>query len=160
MLDRDNNHIKLIDFGFAFAFNIDNKGGFPYYFYERTFDLICALNIIMAISNADIKRSIDSFKNLQDVNEVVLKSWQLRKDMQRINKYYSNLLNLINKLDSWYPLNKSDESSVSDVSKGQSAIFDVIKDEIENFSICEQLYLCFYFYIYITCSCHSFKNST
>ncbi|CAF3662463.1 unnamed protein product [Rotaria sp. Silwood1] len=114
----------------------------------------------MAISNADIKRSIDSFKNLQDVNEVVLKSWQLRKDMQRINKYYSNLLNLINKLDSWYPLNKSDESSVSDVSKGQSAIFDVIKDEIENFSICEQLYLCFYFYIYITCSCHSFKNST
>ncbi|CAF4768639.1 unnamed protein product, partial [Rotaria sp. Silwood2] len=75
MLDSDNNHIKLIDFGFAFASDMDNKGGsveiigalryasesfldlclkllsgrgFPYYFYERTFDLICALNIIMA----------------------------------------------------------------------------------------------------------------
>ncbi|CAF3827458.1 unnamed protein product [Rotaria sp. Silwood1] len=173
MLDRDSNHIKLIDFGFAFAFNMDNKGGsidiigpltyanepfldfyskllkgqeFPYYFYERTFDLICALNIIMAMSNADIERSIDSFNSLQDVNEVVLKSLQLWKDTQRTNKHYSNLLKLIKKLDSWYPSdesnesdesdesnesNESDESSVSHVSKDQSAIFDVIKDEIE-----------------------------
>ncbi|CAF4671752.1 unnamed protein product, partial [Rotaria sp. Silwood2] len=68
--------------------------GFPYYFYERTFDLICALNIIMAISNADITRNIDSFKNLQYVNKVVLKSLQLWKDAQRTNKHYSNLLNL------------------------------------------------------------------
>ncbi|CAF1343677.1 unnamed protein product [Rotaria sp. Silwood1] len=93
---RDSNHIK----------------GFPCYFYERTFDLICALNIIMVMN----------------VNEVVLKSLQLWKDTQRTNKHYSNLLNLIKKLDSWYPL---DESSVSHVSKDQSAIFDVIKDEIE-----------------------------
>ncbi|CAF4633581.1 unnamed protein product, partial [Rotaria sp. Silwood2] len=167
MLDPDNNHIKLIDFGFAFAFNMDNKGGsieiigplryasesfldfyskllkgqkFPYYFYERTFDLVCALNIIMAMSNADIERSIDSFKNLQDVNEVALKSLQLWKDTQRTNKHYSKLLKLIKKLDSWYPSddsnqsdesNESDESSVSHVSKDQSAIFDVIKDKIE-----------------------------
>ncbi|CAF0951831.1 unnamed protein product [Rotaria sp. Silwood1] len=27
MLDRDSNHIKLIDFGFAIAFNTNNKGG-------------------------------------------------------------------------------------------------------------------------------------
>ncbi|CAF5171528.1 unnamed protein product, partial [Rotaria sp. Silwood1] len=134
MLDRDSNHIKLIDFGFAFAFDTDNKGGsidiigplafasepflhlyskllkgqdFPYYFYERTFDLICALNIIMAMSNVDIKRSIDSFIYLQDVNELVLKSLQLWKDTRRTNKYYSKLLKLIKKLDSWYPLDES-----------------------------------------------------
>ncbi|CAF3888501.1 unnamed protein product [Rotaria sp. Silwood1] len=84
VIHRDSNHIKLIDFVFAFAFNMDNKGssieiigpltyasepfldlylellsdrGFPYYFSERTFDLICALNIIMAMSNVDIERS-------------------------------------------------------------------------------------------------------
>ncbi|CAF3814577.1 unnamed protein product [Rotaria sp. Silwood1] len=56
---------------------VDQIQGFPYYFYERTFDLICALNIIMAMSNADMKRSIDSFKNLQDVNKVALKSLEL-----------------------------------------------------------------------------------
>ncbi|CAF3856002.1 unnamed protein product, partial [Rotaria sp. Silwood1] len=158
MLDHDSNHIKLIDFGFAFAFDTDNKGGsidiigplafaskpfldlyskllkgqgFPYYFYERTFDLICALNIIMAMSNVHVKQTIDSFIYLKDVNELVLKSLQLWKDTRRTNKYYSNLLNLIEKLDSWYPLDESDESSVSHVSKDQSAIFDVIKDEIE-----------------------------
>ncbi|CAF1542217.1 unnamed protein product, partial [Rotaria sp. Silwood1] len=167
MLDHDSNHIKLIDFGFAFAFDTDNKGGsidilgplafaskpfldlyskllkrqgFPYYFYERTFDLICALNIIMAMSNADIKRTIDSFIYLQDVNELVLKSLQLWKDTRQ-------------KLDSWYPLDESDgsnessvshvsndqsaesdQSSISNVSQGQSdqsAIFDIIKDDIE-----------------------------
>ncbi|CAF1417808.1 unnamed protein product, partial [Rotaria sp. Silwood1] len=83
VIHRDSNHIKLIDFVFAFVFNMDNKGdsieiigpltyasepfldlylellsdrGFPYYFYERTFDLICVLNIIMAMSNVDIER--------------------------------------------------------------------------------------------------------
>ncbi|CAF4005588.1 unnamed protein product [Rotaria sordida] len=186
MLDRDTNHIKLIDFGFAFAFDTDNKGGsihvigplafasepflnlysrllkgqdFPYYFYERTFDLICTLNIIMAMSNADINRSINSFIYLQDVNEVVFKSLELWKDTQRTNKHYSKLLKLIEKLDSWYPFDESnesnepdesnessvshvsndqsaesDQSSISNVSQGQSdksAIFDILKDKIE-----------------------------
>ncbi|CAF1551310.1 unnamed protein product, partial [Rotaria sp. Silwood1] len=170
MLDRDSNHIKLIDFGFAISVNIDNKGGsiemvgsltyasesfldlysklltgrgFPYYFYEPAFDLICALNVIMAMSNADIKRSINAIRILQDVNEIVLKSSQLWKDTKHTNKHYSNLVTLIKKLDSWYPFcrldesddsNDSDPPSISNVSKrqsDQSAIFDVIKDEIE-----------------------------
>ncbi|CAF4857689.1 unnamed protein product [Rotaria sp. Silwood1] len=86
VIHRDSNHIKLIDFGpliYACESFLDlylkllSGQGFPYYFYERTFDLICALNIIMAMSNADMKRSIDSFKNLQDVNKVALKSLEL-----------------------------------------------------------------------------------
>ncbi|CAF1566707.1 unnamed protein product, partial [Rotaria sp. Silwood1] len=89
MLDRDTNHIKLTDFGYAIACNMNNKGRkirivgpltyatqsfldvklkiltreLPkdhYYCYEPTFDLISALNIIMTVTNADIKRKIDS----------------------------------------------------------------------------------------------------
>ncbi|CAM4968178.1 unnamed protein product [Rotaria socialis] len=175
MLDRDSNHIKLIDFGFAIAVNIDNKGGsidiigsltyasesfldfylkllnrhqFPYYFYETAFDLICALHIIMAMNNADIKRSINAIHILQDVKERVLKSSQLWKDTKRTNTHYSNLFTLIEKLDdSWYPfcrlektddsddeIDDSDQELISDISKmqsDQSAIFDVIKYELE-----------------------------
>ncbi|CAF3369654.1 unnamed protein product [Rotaria socialis] len=181
MLDRDSNHIKLIDFGFAIAVNINNKGGsihiigplsyasepfldyyskvltrwIPYYFYELEFDLICALNIIMSMVNADIKRSIDAIRILQDVKERVLKSSQLWKDTKRTNKHYSNLFALIKKLkDAWYPfyrLEKTDDSDdeiddsdykiddtdqelIPDISKmqaDQSAIFDAIKYELE-----------------------------
>ncbi|CAF4584112.1 unnamed protein product [Rotaria socialis] len=181
MLDRDSNHIKLIDFGFAIAVNINNKGGsihiigplsyasepfldyyskvltrwMPYYFYELEFDLICALNIIMSMVNADIKRSIDAIRILQDVKERVLKSSQLWKDTKRTNKHYSNLFALIKKLkDAWYPfyrLEKTDDSDdeiddsdykiddtdqelIPDISKmqaDQSAIFDAIKCELE-----------------------------
>ncbi|CAF4127087.1 unnamed protein product, partial [Rotaria sordida] len=165
MLDRDTNQIKLIDFGFAIACNMDNKGGsiriigpfayatqsflkfylkllagqmFPYYFYEPTFDLISALNIIMMMSNADIKRSIDSLKKSQDVKELVSKSLQLWKDIQCTNKRYSNLLNLINKLNSGYSLDYSDESSVDDVSKDESdesPVGDVAKDESDELPV-------------------------
>ncbi|CAF5079692.1 unnamed protein product, partial [Rotaria sp. Silwood1] len=185
MLDRDTNHIKLTDFGYAIACNMNNKGRkirivgpltyatqsfldvklkiltreLPkdhYYCYEPTFDLISALNIIMTVTNADIKRKIDSIDILEDKEEIVSQSLQLWKDTQRTNKHYSNLLNLINKLDtgdSFYEsgelsvfdvskdeLIESDESSIFNVSKNQSdpsAIFDVIKDEVENFSIYE-----------------------
>ncbi|CAM4743378.1 unnamed protein product [Rotaria magnacalcarata] len=182
MLDRDSNHIKLIDFGFAIAVNIDNKGGciyiigpltyasepfldyyskvlaggiIPYYFYEPEFNLICALNIIMSMANADVKRSINAIRILKDVNERVLKSSQLWKDTKRTNEHYSNLFTLIEKLNnSWYPfcrLEKTDDSDdeiddsdykiddidqelIPDISKiqaDQSAIFDTIKYELE-----------------------------
>ncbi|CAF4056716.1 unnamed protein product [Rotaria sp. Silwood1] len=176
MLDRDTNHIKLIDFGFAIACNTKNKkhsiqiiGPLTYtsqsfldvylkivtrniyvnhyYCYEPTFDLISALNIIMTMNNADIKQSIDSIDILEDEEESVSQSLQLWKDTQRTNKHYSNLLNLINKLDSgdsFYESGdlsdsdvskdesiESDEPSISTVSKDPAAIFVVIKDEIE-----------------------------
>ena len=106
MVDRHTNHIKLIDFGFAMACNTNNKGGsmrfvgplrfatqnflkfylkvlnnkeFPYYFYEPTFDLICALNIIMVMSNADIERKIESIARIQDQKEIISKSLKLWK---------------------------------------------------------------------------------
>ncbi|CAF4918046.1 unnamed protein product [Rotaria sp. Silwood1] len=193
MLDRDTNHIKLIDFSFAIQCNMANKGGSIYilgpftytsqsflnaylkvltgnryndYCYEPTFDLISALNIIMTMNNVDIKQSIDSIDILEDEKERISQSLQLWKDILRTNKHYSNLLNLINKLDigdSFYKSDElsvsdilkdesiesdqssisnvsidesieSDQSSISNVSKNQSdpsAIFDVIKDEIE-----------------------------
>ncbi|CAF3709993.1 unnamed protein product [Rotaria socialis] len=165
MLDPDSNHIKLINFGFAFAFNTDNQGGrmraiapriyatepiyklylrvlagkdHSYYFYERTFDLICAINIIMAISNRDIDRRISSINKSHDENEIVLKSLQLWKDTKRTNKQYSNLLNLIGKLNFWFPFDGSDESSVSDVSEEQSdrsSIFDVSEEQSDQSSV-------------------------
>ncbi|CAF3487568.1 unnamed protein product [Rotaria sp. Silwood1] len=101
----------------------------------------------MIISNADIERSMNAIKILPDINEIVSKSLQLWKDTKRTNKHYSNLLNLIDKLNSWYSFDKSsvfdisndqsvelDQPSISNASKhqsDQSAIFEVIKDEIE-----------------------------
>ncbi|CAF4207529.1 unnamed protein product, partial [Rotaria magnacalcarata] len=100
------------------------------------------------MANADIKRSIDAIRILQDVKERVLKSSQLWKDTKRTNKHYSNLFALIKKLkDAWYPfyrfektddsddeiddsdykLDDIDQELIPDISKmqaDQSAIFD------------------------------------
>ncbi|CAM2729668.1 unnamed protein product [Rotaria socialis] len=78
MLDKDTSHIKLIDFTFAITYDVDGKAGsigvtdtiayaghefleyysqllfgsrLPNYRYERTFDLKCALNVIMALNS-------------------------------------------------------------------------------------------------------------
>ncbi|CAF1497635.1 unnamed protein product, partial [Rotaria sordida] len=121
MLDNYNKHIKLIDFGFAIAYDLDDKTGslqiigttiyasckfldfiskflidsyVPYYEYERSFDLTCALNIIMSMTNIDIKQKISSIEILPNIEEKQLKILQLWQNIQRTNKYYSNLLNL------------------------------------------------------------------
>ncbi|CAF4921467.1 unnamed protein product [Rotaria sp. Silwood1] len=142
MLDRDTNHIKLIDFGFAIAYDEDDDRstvdimdpvmyandkfldfqlelltgkGFPYYHYEQTFDLTCTLNIIMSNSNADMKRNIQSINILPDVQKRQLESLKFWQNLKQTNKHYSKLLNLMKQLD---------ESN-------QSSSFAVLKDEIE-----------------------------
>ncbi|CAF3825705.1 unnamed protein product, partial [Rotaria sp. Silwood1] len=164
MLDRDTNHIKLIDFSFAIQCNMANKGGSIYilgpftytsqsflnaylkvltgnryndYCYEPTFDLISALNIIMTMNNVDIKQSIDSIDILEDEKERISQSLQLWKDILRTNKHYSNLLNLINKLDIGDSFYKSDELSVSDILKDESIESD--QSSISNVSIDESI---------------------
>ncbi|CAF4984225.1 unnamed protein product [Rotaria sp. Silwood1] len=142
MLDNYNKHIKLIDFAFAIAYDLDGKAGsieiigttiyasckfldfisklligiyLPYYEYERSYDLTCALNIIMSMTNVDIKRKISSIEIIPNIQEKQLKILQLWQNTQRKNKHYSNLLNLIKKLDESY----------------ESSTFDVLKDKIE-----------------------------
>jgi hypothetical protein len=144
MLDYDTNHIKLIDFGCAITYGIDDKAGnieiigtsiyaglkfldfcsklmnevyLPYYEYERTFDLQCALNIIMSMANDDIKDEIYSIEILQNIHKKQLKILRLWQDTRRINKHYSKLFNSIEDLDQSY----------------DSSTFDVLKDEIEQF---------------------------
>ncbi|CAF1325381.1 unnamed protein product, partial [Rotaria sp. Silwood1] len=126
MLDYDTNHIKLIDFGCAITYVIDDKAGsieiigttiyaglkfldfysklitgvyLPYYEYEQTFDLQCALNIIISMNNIDIKEKIYSIEILTDIHKRQLKILQFWKDTLRDNQHYSNLLNLINNFD-------------------------------------------------------------
>ncbi|CAM4784273.1 unnamed protein product [Rotaria magnacalcarata] len=142
MFDYDTNHIKLIDFGCAITYDIDDKAGsieiigttiyaglrfldfcsklitgvyLPYYEYERTFDLQCALNIIISMCNYDIKEKIYSIEILPDIHKKQSKILELWQDTQRTNKHYSKLLNLIKDLDKLY----------------KSSTFDVFKDEIE-----------------------------
>ncbi|CAF5095499.1 unnamed protein product [Rotaria sp. Silwood1] len=105
MFDYDTNYIKLIDFGFAITYDVDDKSAefyLPYYEYERIFDLNCALNVIMSMSNADMKQKIYSIEILTDIQEKQLKILELWKDTQQTNKHCLNLLNLINDLDKSY----------------------------------------------------------
>ncbi|CAF4764536.1 unnamed protein product, partial [Rotaria sp. Silwood1] len=116
MLDYDTNHIKLIDFGCAITYDIDDKAGSietrgttiyaglqildvlagiscdltvgACYAYERTFDLQCSLNIIISMNNIDIKEKIYSFEILTDTHKTQLKILQFWKDTQRENQPY------------------------------------------------------------------------
>ncbi|CAF4974704.1 unnamed protein product, partial [Rotaria sp. Silwood1] len=114
MLDYDTNHIKLIDFGCAITYDINDKAGSietrgttiyaelqildvlagiscdltvgACYAYERTFDLQCSLNIIISMNNIDIKEKIYSFEILTDTHKTQLKILQFWKDTQRENQ--------------------------------------------------------------------------
>ncbi|CAF2042176.1 unnamed protein product [Rotaria magnacalcarata] len=130
MLDYDTNHIKLIDFGCEITYDIDDKAGsieiigttiyaglklldllsctqirrrvYQVYEYERTFDLQCALNVIMSMGNDDIKDKIYSIEILEDLHKKQSKILRLWQDTQRINKHYSKLLNSIKDLYTSY----------------------------------------------------------
>ncbi|CAF4627719.1 unnamed protein product, partial [Rotaria sp. Silwood1] len=119
MLDYDTNHIKLIDFGCAITYDIDDKAGSietrgttiyaelqildvlagiscdltvgACYAYERTFDLQCSLNIIISMNNIDIKEKIYSFEILTDTHKTQLKILQFWKDTQRENQQQAKL---------------------------------------------------------------------
>ncbi|CAF3778907.1 unnamed protein product [Rotaria sp. Silwood1] len=139
MLDSDTNHIKLIDFSFAITYDVDDKAGSigvtdtvaydgyefldyyskvlfglcsPNYRYERTFDLKCALNVIIVLNNVRILAKIYAIETLTDIQQITLEALHLWLDTRRTNKDYSNLLNIIANLH-------------------ESSTFDVLKNQIE-----------------------------
>ncbi|CAF2104946.1 unnamed protein product [Rotaria magnacalcarata] len=139
MLDKDTSHIKLIDFTFAITYDADGKAGsigvtdtiayaghefleyysqllfesrLPNYRYERTFDLKCALNVIMALNDVLILAKIYEIETLIDIHQITLEALLFWLDIRRANKDYSNLVNLISNLH-------------------ESSTFDVLKTEIE-----------------------------
>ncbi|CAF2615155.1 unnamed protein product [Rotaria sp. Silwood2] len=139
MLDSDTNHIKLIDFSFAITYDVDDKSGsigvtdtvayagyefldyyskllfglcLPNYRYERTFDLKCASNVIIALNNVPLLAKIYAVETLTDIHHMTLEAIHLWLDTRRTNKDYSNLLNLIADLH-------------------ESSTFDVLKNQIE-----------------------------
>ncbi|CAF3744255.1 unnamed protein product [Rotaria socialis] len=140
MLDKNSQHLKLIDFGYARTYEMNeitkevpiegttiyagekfllfysrlslNSLFDPYYAYERTFDLKCALNVIMVMSNCEIRVKMDSINALPEVKQKVLSSLELWKNLEVNNENYSKLLNSINNL-----------TGTTD--------FDVIKDEVD-----------------------------
>ncbi|CAF2421983.1 unnamed protein product [Rotaria sp. Silwood2] len=140
MLDFSQQHLKLIDFGFATTYEIDempkklpiegvvsyaglkfldyyyellsNHSNTFYYYYERTFDLQCAINIMMYLTDDNIKNRMISIKQDLCVKSKVLKLYQLWLDITLRSDNCSELLKLIKSLK-------------------ESPNFDVIKCEIE-----------------------------
>ncbi|CAF3659166.1 unnamed protein product [Rotaria sp. Silwood1] len=122
MLEKKSEYLKLIDFGFAVIFENDQKtkvlpiqGGISYgglkflkfcskfvfnsaigscYEYEQTFDLPCAINFIMFMTNNDVKEKLTSFKKLSLQDRIKL-SYRYWRDQKVKNKNYADLLNLI-----------------------------------------------------------------
>lgn len=82
------------------------------YEYERTFDIPCAINIIMYMKNSDIKKEMTSFKK-HSLRERLDESYKYWCDVKKKNENYANLLNLID-------------------NKEISSNFEKIKEEIEN----------------------------
>ncbi|CAF3483341.1 unnamed protein product [Rotaria socialis] len=144
MLDKDTSHIKLIDFTFAITYDVDGKAGsigvtdtiayaghefleyysqllfgsrLPNYRYERTFDLKCALNVIMALNDVLILAKIYKIETSIDIHQITLEALHFWLDLRRANKDYSNLVNLISNLH-------------------ESSTFDVLKTEIEKVFNC------------------------
>ena len=116
MLDRKSNHVKLIDFGFAAHFQITEEtkklpiqgvvsyGGLKFlefcsksypsstsYEYERTFDLPCAINLILFQTDEDVKQKLMSFKNLP-LQERMVASYRYWVDKKENDKNYGDTL--------------------------------------------------------------------
>ncbi|CAM4802623.1 unnamed protein product [Rotaria magnacalcarata] len=120
MLDLDDEHIKLIDFGFATTYENDEmsktlpiEAAISYgclrflkhyhnlllinsktlsYVYERIFDLQCAINIMMYITDDTIKKEVNSIKTTVNLERKVLKLQQLWIDQTHGNANYSKIL--------------------------------------------------------------------
>jgi hypothetical protein len=144
MLNNNLQQLKLIDFGFAITCEINDVteeslvagtityAGYeflnfysklslnslcsPSYHYERTFDLKCALNIIIYMNDDVVQSTLNSIGILPSVQQKTLESLKLWENLQQNNENYSNLLNLINNL------NKSSD-------------FNVLKDQLRAYLI-------------------------
>ncbi|CAM4846708.1 unnamed protein product, partial [Rotaria magnacalcarata] len=120
MLDRKSNHVNLIDFGFAASFQnteetkelplqgVISFGGLKFlefcsksypssttYEYERTFDLPCAINLILFQTDDDVKEKLMSFKNLS-LQERMVESYRYWADKKEKDQNYADVLNVIN----------------------------------------------------------------
>ncbi|CAF4619299.1 unnamed protein product, partial [Rotaria sp. Silwood2] len=143
MYDKSHRHLKLIDFGFATIYQnyemtkrLPIEGTITYggqkfldyyaklsfqscfeplYDYEQTFDLQCALNVIMYMTNSKIKNEINSMKQFLYTKEKALASLEYWGKLKNNDRNYFDLLELINK-------SKSD-----DFSRLKSNDFDDIK---------------------------------
>ncbi|CAF2114467.1 unnamed protein product [Rotaria magnacalcarata] len=122
MVNKTCNHLKLIDFGFATTLE-DNEntieleiagvvsfGGLQFlksylqeltattdyinYNYERTFDLQCALNVVMYMKDYKIANEFKLLKHLPLLERVAgfYKFWL---NLKQNNEYYNDLINLI-----------------------------------------------------------------
>jgi hypothetical protein len=130
MFHSDTDHIKLIDFGFAAQFKNNeikkslsiagtisfgcqkflefcSKSPFDSllnqeYEYERTFDLYCALNVIMIMTDNSLKDQFYAIKHQQSATthqKTILAMHKFWLDLEMKSKYYSNLLKLCNNLN-------------------------------------------------------------
>ncbi|CAF2835005.1 unnamed protein product [Rotaria sp. Silwood2] len=125
MYDKSHQHLKLIDFGFATIYQKNEmtkrlpiEGTITYagqkflehylkfsfessferlYDYEQTFDLQCALNVIMYMTNSKIKNEINSMKQFLDTKEKALASLEYWEKLKKNDRNYFDLLELINK---------------------------------------------------------------
>ncbi|CAF1928962.1 unnamed protein product [Rotaria magnacalcarata] len=140
MIDRSGQHIKLIDFGFGFTLDINDKSkelpiagtityaGYEFlnfcsktehstlwsrsYRYDKKFDLKCALNIIICMINKTVRGALYSIEGLSSTKEKIPKLLELWANVKNKNKNYSNFLNIINKLT-------------------ESSDFQILKDQLE-----------------------------
>ncbi|CAF1262123.1 unnamed protein product [Rotaria sp. Silwood1] len=125
MFDETGKHLKLIDFGFATTLEnnentkelgiedvvlyaglkflelylqaIHNAAIIRTYKYERTFDLTCALNVIMYMKDEKIANNFKLLKNLSLVVRAAA-SYEFWFVVKEKNKNYNGLLNLIDNL--------------------------------------------------------------
>ncbi|CAF1438600.1 unnamed protein product [Rotaria sp. Silwood1] len=142
MLDGHIQQLKLIDFSFAsqyekneitkqlsingtisfagheflhFISNLSfNSIKSQFYAYERNFDLKSALHLIIYMNDNNIQLKMKSIQKLKYFIDEATQTLNLWKILQQNNKYYSNLLTLID-------------------SPIQSSTFEIIKKEIEKF---------------------------
>ncbi|CAF3987439.1 unnamed protein product [Rotaria sordida] len=141
MVDVYGKHIKLIDFGFAKEFETNEiekklliEGTISYghlkflysffeeeqddsltvthYKYERTFDLYCAINVIICMTHGEFDKKLRSAKRESTDQHGVSKVYYLWLKLKENNENYSELLKLI------------------DNSNG-SPYFNIIKDNLE-----------------------------
>ena len=117
-------HIKLIDFGCATPYdprkNLHVAGVISYaginflayyntylswvnpivkYEYERTFDIQCAINVIMSLKKADIKSEMDTIKYIEPISEKIKKLFQIWINVKEKYRIYAHLLRSIDGFD-------------------------------------------------------------
>lgn len=124
LYDSKSDHIKLIDFGFARTFDInENKkrleiegvisyadlkflkiyteailkcGHLYLYEYDKKFDITCAINVIIDMKDDYIDTQCKIFEDhYKNKFDIMYRVWE---ELKENNKYYNDILNVINNL--------------------------------------------------------------